>query len=56
MNDDFVYGRVPRAQRSSLFTVTLIRIGSITALSQFMLGATLGHAMSFWQAMLATLY
>ncbi|MGP4139978.1 purine-cytosine permease family protein [Sodalis praecaptivus] len=55
MNDDFVYGRVPCAQRSSLFTVTLIRIGSITALSQFMLGATLGHAMSFWQAMLATL-
>lgn len=54
-NDDFVYGRVPCAQRSSLFTVTLIRIGSITALSQFMLGATLGHAMSFWQAMLATL-
>ncbi|WP_406706507.1 purine-cytosine permease family protein [Sodalis sp.] len=55
MNDDFVYGRVPCAQRSSLFTVTLIRIGSITALSQFMLGATLGHAMSFWQAILATL-
>ncbi|MEA9444465.1 cytosine permease [Candidatus Fukatsuia symbiotica] len=45
----------PLAMRSSLFSITLIRIGVTTALSQFMLGATLGHSMTFGQAMLATL-
>lgn len=34
--------------------MTLVRVGAITTLAQFMLGATLGHAMTFNQAMLAT--
>ncbi|MFV9989281.1 MAG: cytosine permease [Coxiella endosymbiont of Dermacentor nuttalli] len=47
--------RIPLSARSDLFSVALIRIGANTSLSQFILGATLGHSMTFWQAMLATL-
>lgn len=59
MNDNidnaYSFSRVPEGARVNLANVTLVRIGMATALSQFMLGATLGHGMSFWQAMLATL-
>lgn len=48
--------RVPFSARLSLLNVTLIRIGQMTSLSQFMLGAMLGHAMTFEQAMIATLF
>lgn len=47
--------RVPMSARLSLINVTLIRIGQMTSLSQFMLGAMLGHSMTFEQAMIATL-
>jgi cytosine permease len=46
--------RVPQAERSSLLVVTLVRIGAMTSLSQFMVGAALGISMSFSQALLAT--
>lgn len=46
--------RVPVSARHNLFTLVMIRIGIMTALGQFMLGAMLGHAMPFHQAMLAT--
>ncbi|WP_339057076.1 cytosine permease [Candidatus Regiella endosymbiont of Tuberolachnus salignus] len=53
-DDDYATTRVPMTARFSFMTVTLIRIGQWTSLSQFMLGAMLGHAMTFEQAMLAT--
>jgi len=57
MSDHASYSlyRVPLSARLSLLNVTLIRIGQMTSLSQFMLGAMLGHAMTFEQAMIATL-
>ncbi|QBY46576.1 cytosine permease (plasmid) [Arsenophonus nasoniae] len=52
--DTYSLDRVPKEARVSLVNVTLVRMGMATALSQFMLGATLGHGMTFWNAMLAT--
>ncbi|WP_342462647.1 cytosine permease [Arsenophonus apicola] len=46
--------RVPEKAKTSLMNVTLVRMGMATALPQFMLGATLGHGMTFWDAMVAT--
>lgn len=53
-SDDYAFSRVPITKRVGLFNVMLVRMGMATALSQFMIGATLGHSMTFWQAMLAT--
>lgn len=53
-NNDHAYNRVPVTARASLLNATLVRMGVMTSLSQFMVGATLGHSMSFGQAMLAT--
>lgn len=53
-NNDFTNERVPVSARTSLFTVTMINIGIMATLSQFLLGATLGHSMTFSQAMLST--
>ncbi|BAE73346.1 Cytosine permease [Sodalis glossinidius str. 'morsitans'] len=52
--NDHAYNRVPAASRASLLNATLVRMGVMTSLSQFMVGATLGHSMTFGQAMLAT--
>ncbi|WP_145535952.1 cytosine permease [Yersinia thracica] len=52
--DDYSLSRLPLSAKSSFLSVTLVRVGAITTLAQFMLGATLGHAMTFSQAMLAT--
>ncbi|HGJ5856994.1 purine-cytosine permease family protein [Arsenophonus nasoniae] len=54
-DDSYSLYRVPQNARLSFFNVTLIRIGQMTSLSQFMLGAMLGHSMTFEQAMIATL-
>ncbi|WP_407079222.1 purine-cytosine permease family protein [Candidatus Williamhamiltonella defendens] len=51
---DFSFMRVPLDCRYSLFTMVMVRIGIMTALGQFMLGAMLGHAMPFYDALLAT--
>ncbi|KJV78054.1 permease for cytosine/purine, uracil, thiamine, allantoin family protein [Rickettsia hoogstraalii str. RCCE3] len=53
-NSDYAISRVPLEARSNLFSVTLIRIGAMTSLAQFMLGALLGYSMTFKQALLAT--
>lgn len=53
-HDDYMLSRVPLTERTNLLTISIIRIGATTALTQFMLGATLGHSMTFSQAMLAT--
>ncbi|CNH10643.1 cytosine permease [Yersinia pekkanenii] len=54
LGDDYSVSRLPLSAKSSFLSVTLVRVGAITTLAQFMLGATLGHAMTFSQAMLAT--
>jgi cytosine permease len=53
--DDFSLSRVPAEARLPMWEVLLVRIGALTALSQFMLGAALGYGMTFWQAFWATM-
>ena len=48
--DDYALARVPQRARYSWFSVAVQRFGQISALSQFLLGATLGYGMSFWGA------
>ena len=48
--DDFALGRVPVAERYSWLSIAVQRFGQLSALSQFLLGATLGFAMDFWSA------
>lgn len=52
--DAYTFKRVPLKERVSLFNVSIVRMGMATSLAQFMLGTTLGHGMTFFQAMLAT--
>lgn len=56
MADDFSLTRVPVEARLPMWEVLLVRIGALTALSQFMLGAALGYGMTFWQAFWATMF
>jgi len=51
--DDFAVFRMPMDHRRHWFVVFLQRYGQLSALSQFLLGATLGFAMNFWPAVLA---
>jgi cytosine permease len=48
--DDFALARVPKEARYSWWSVAVQRFGQISALSQFLLGSTLGFGMSFWNA------
>ncbi|MER7249413.1 cytosine permease [Kribbella sp. NPDC000426] len=48
--DDYALARVPESARYSWWSVATQRFGQISALSQFLLGATLGFGMSFWTA------
>ncbi|MFI6900304.1 purine-cytosine permease family protein [Nonomuraea sp. NPDC050394] len=51
--DDYALERVPAAARYGWPTVAIQRFGLLSALSQFLLGATLGMGMTFWSAVLA---
>jgi cytosine permease len=51
--DDHAVSRMPPSERKHWFVVFLQRYGQMSALSQFLLGATLGFGMDFWQAFLA---
>ncbi len=51
--DDFALVRVPQEQRYSWWSVAVQRFGQVSALSQFLLGSTLGFGMMFWDAFLA---
>lgn len=51
--DDHAVSRMPPSERKHWFVVFLQRYGQMSALSQFLLGATLGFGMNFWQAFLA---
>jgi len=51
--DDHAVSRMPDSERRHWFVVFLQRYGQLSALSQFLLGATLGFGMNFWPAFLA---
>lgn len=48
--NDFALERVPENARYSWFAVAVQRLGQLSALSSFLLGATLGFGMTFWGA------
>ncbi|MCR8670836.1 cytosine permease [Agrococcus sp. HG114] len=54
-HDDYSLQRVPTMARRHWFGIAVQRFGQVSALSQFLLGATLGYAMGFWDAALAFL-
>lgn len=51
--DDYALSRVPEHARYSWWSVAVQRFGQVSALSQFLLGSTLGFGMGFWDAFLA---
>jgi cytosine permease len=48
--DDYALASVPMKDRHHWFVVCLQRYGQLSALSQFLLGATLGFGLDFWPA------
>ena len=48
--DDFSMERVPPFARRPMREVLWVRLGVLTAMSQFILGAALGYGMTFWKA------
>jgi cytosine permease len=48
--DDYALVRVPRDERYSWWSVAVQRFGQVSALSQFLLGSTVGFGMAFWDA------
>ncbi|MGC0362029.1 cytosine permease [Rhodococcus sp. 27YEA15] len=48
--NDYALTRVPEEARYSWFSVAVQRFGQVSALAQFLLGATLGYGMTFWGA------
>jgi cytosine permease len=52
-SDDYALQRVPPRARYHWFSIAAQRFGQVSALSQFLLGATLGMGMSFWGAVAA---
>ena len=45
--DDFALSRVTPEARKPWFGIAVQRFGQVSALSQFLLGATLGYSMTF---------
>lgn len=54
--DDFALSRVAPDARRHWFGIAVQRFGQVSALSQFLLGATLGYSMTFTDAVLAFLF
>jgi cytosine permease len=48
--DDYALARVPLSERYSWWSVAVQRFGQVSALSQFLLGSTIGFSMTFWGA------
>jgi cytosine permease len=48
--DDYSLARVPESDRRHWIGIAIMRFGQLSALSQFLLGATLGYGMTFWDA------
>lgn len=55
VTDDYSLERVPQSAKSSVWQVTIVRLGSLCCVSQLMVGASLGYGMTFGQAMLSVL-
>ncbi|MBM7599183.1 cytosine permease [Virgibacillus halotolerans] len=55
IGDDYSLTRVPKSGRQSLWSITIVRIGALATISQFIIGASLGYGMTFWQAFWATM-
>lgn len=55
IGDDYSLSRVPASGRQSLWSITIIRVGALATISQFILGASLGYGMTFWGAFWATM-
>ena len=53
--DDFALSRVTPSARKPWFPIAVQRFGQVSALSQFLLGATLGYSMTFGEAVIAFL-
>lgn len=53
--DDFALSRVTSSGQKHWFGIAVQRFGQVSALSQFLLGATLGYSMTFGKAALAFL-
>lgn len=51
--DDYALTRVPGAARYHWFSVATQRFGQLSSLASFLIGATLGFGMTFWNAVLA---
>lgn len=51
--DDYALARVPATERYSWWSVAVQRFGQVSALSQFLLGSTIGFGMGFGDALLA---
>lgn len=49
-SDDYALSRVPRSERYGFVPVLLQWVGNSGSLSQFVLGATIGLSLGFWQA------
>lgn len=54
--DDYALARVPATARKHWFGIAVQRFGQVSALSQFLLGATLGYSMSFADALWSILF
>jgi cytosine permease len=54
IDDVSVFNRIQKETKVSFIDITLVRMGLTTALSQFMIGMTLGHSMTFWDAIIAS--
>ena len=52
-HDDYALERVPTSARFHWFSVATQRFGQLSSLASFLLGATLGFGMDFWNAVLA---
>ncbi|MEW9518291.1 purine-cytosine permease family protein [Streptomyces tubercidicus] len=48
--DDHALGRIPESERYTWLSVAVQRFGQMSALPQFLLGATIGFGMKFWDA------
>src|SRR3978361_1829639 len=54
--DDFALSRVAASARRPWFGIAVQRFGQVSALSQFLLGATIGYSMTFGEAVLAFVF
>lgn len=52
-HDDYALCRVPANRRYHWFSIAVQRFGMLSSLASFLIGATLGFGMSFWDAVLA---